>query len=83
MTTIQVKLYGTLRRFRPKSADGAPHHPFAVEIEENSTVSDLMAQLNIPNGLTAVTSINQETATLDTPLENDAQVSLFPPTAGG
>ncbi|MEM7333214.1 MAG: MoaD/ThiS family protein [Chloroflexota bacterium] len=84
MATVEVKLYGNLRKYRPKSAGGAPHHPFSVELVPMAqTVSDLMVALDIPSGLTAVISINKETATLETVLEPNAKVSLFPPTAGG
>jgi len=84
MATVDVKLYGNLRKYRPKSAGGAPHHPFSVDLSSDEfTVADLMATLEIPAGLTAVISINKETATLETVLEPNVQVSLFPPTAGG
>ena len=84
MASVEVKLYGTLRKYRPKSAGGAPHHPFVVTLgQDPATVDDLIRSLEIPSGLTAVVSINKNTATLETVLESNAQVSLFPPTAGG
>lgn len=83
MTTIQVKLYGNLRRYRPKSAGGAPHHPFSVEVADSATVADLITALQIPEGLTAVISVNKIESPLETSLTPNAQVSLFPPTAGG
>ena len=49
MTTVDVKLYGNLRKYRPKSAGGAPHHPFSVDLaSEQTTVAELMATLQIP-----------------------------------
>lgn len=83
MITVEVKLYGNLRRYRPESAGGAPHHPFTMRVADGATVVDLMAALGIPEGLTAVVSINKENADPNNVLPPDAAVSLFPPTAGG
>lgn len=83
MITIQVKLYGTLRQYRPKSAGGAPHHPFSIQMDGGQSVAQLMEQLNIPSELTAVISVNGESAVAETCLKDNDQVSLFPPTAGG
>lgn len=83
MIEIEVKLYGQLRQYRPKSADGAPHHPFLLSLPDTAKMADVVAALGIDAGLTAVFSQNGDTATLETPLLNSAKVSLFPPTAGG
>lgn len=80
---IEVKLYGTLRRYRPESASGAPHHPFAVTLSEGSTVATLLEVLNIPDGLLNAASVNKEAVSLEATLRAEDQISLFPPTAGG
>lgn len=83
MLTVHVKLYGTLRQYRPQTADGAPHHPFSVSLPPDATVTAVAEALGIPEGLMAVYSLNGESVDPDTPLLNEAKVNLFPPTAGG
>ena len=80
---IEVKLHGTLRRYRPNDADGAPHHPFSISVPEHITVAGLASQLEIPDGLVTAASINGEAATPDALLPEGAAVQLFPPSAGG
>jgi molybdopterin converting factor small subunit len=80
---IVVKLYGMLRDYRPETAVGAPHHPFALTIPANTTVAGLAAQLGIPDGLVNAAAVNDTAVSPDTPLNNGDQVSLFPPSAGG
>ncbi|VAW43073.1 hypothetical protein MNBD_CHLOROFLEXI01-4856 [hydrothermal vent metagenome] len=80
---VEVKLYGMLRVNRPKTAEGAPHHPFSVTLPEGATAVHLAAQLGIEEGLFTAVAINSETAELDTVLQEGDQISLFPPSAGG
>ena len=80
---IEVKLHGTLRRYRPSDAVGAPHHPFSVTIPENLTVAELAAQLKIPDGLVNAASVNGEAVTPEAVLPEGAVIQLFPPSAGG
>lgn len=80
---VEVKLYGMLRTNRPPEADGAPHHPFYITLEEGETAVHLAKQLGIEDGLVAGVAINGKTAELDTALQNGDQISLFPPSAGG
>lgn len=80
---IEVKLYGVLRRQRPKSAPGAPHHPFTVTLPEGARLITLAESLGVPSGTLQAASVNQEAVNLDTLLHDGDQVSLFPPTAGG
>lgn len=80
---IEVKLYGLLRRHRPKTAVGAPHHPFSVSVPAGATVMDLLLALEIPDGLLNAASVNQQAVELDTVLHENDRVSLFPPSAGG
>lgn len=80
---IEVKLYGMLRRHRPTTASGAPHHPFDVTLPAGATVNALLETLAIPNGLLNAASVNQNSVELDTILRENDRVSLFPPSAGG
>jgi molybdopterin converting factor small subunit len=80
---LTVKLYGTLRKYRPESASGAPHHPFDLSIPENSTINDLARYLKIVDGAVNAAAVNGDAVGNETVLRDGDAVSLFPPSAGG
>lgn len=80
---VEVRLYGTLRRYRPSSASGAPHHPFTVHIPDGSTVETLLDHLSIAGGLVNAAAVNDEAVELSTRLSEGDRVALFPAAAGG
>ena len=80
---VQVKLYGSLRRYRPASTPGEAHVPFAAALPPTATVDTLLAQLNIPDGLASAAAVNDEAVETDHPLREGDRISLFPPSAGG
>ncbi len=80
---LTVKLYGILRRYRPETAEGAPHHPFPISLPENSTLHDLIDLLQIKDGVVNATAVNGEAVNQDTRLHDGDTISLFPPAAGG
>lgn len=80
---VTVKLYGELRRYRPASAEGAPHHPFSVQVPAAATISTLLNALKIPPDLINAAAVNKEAVPVDSTLQPDDEVALFPPTAGG
>lgn len=80
---VEVKLYAALRRHRPPSATGAPHHPFAYSLPEGATVAMLVEQLGIAEGMINAAAVNDEAVEASTVLQDGDRVSLFPPTAGG
>lgn len=80
---VDVKLYGSLRRYRPDGAPGEGHTPFVAALPPAQTVANLLAVLNIPDGLASAAAVNDEAVELDHPLRDGDRVSLFPPSAGG
>jgi molybdopterin synthase sulfur carrier subunit len=80
---VDVKLYGALRRYRPAGAPGEGHTPFVIALPPALTVADLLAVLNIPDGLASAAAVNDEAVEIDHPLRDGDRVSLFPPSAGG
>ncbi|MFZ0546623.1 MAG: MoaD/ThiS family protein [Candidatus Promineifilaceae bacterium] len=80
---LTVKLYGTLRKYRPNSAGGAPHQPFTISVPENGTVMDLIHSLAIAEGSVNAAAVNGDAVESDTLLHGGDVVSLFPPAAGG
>lgn len=80
---VDVKLYGLLRTNRPADAPGAPHHAFVMSVPAGATAVHIANQLGIEAGLVTAVAINGETVELDTVLQEEDQVSFFPPSAGG
>ena len=80
---MAVKLYGTLRKYRPGAAGGAAHHPFSLTLPAGSTVADLAARLGIPAGMIAGAAVNGEAAEQNIALQPGDTIHLFPPSAGG
>lgn len=79
---VEVRLYGSLRRYRP-AADGPAHRPFAVALPAGSSVADLGQQLGLPEGLISAAAVNGEAVETSAVLRGGDRVSLFPPSAGG
>jgi sulfur-carrier protein len=80
---VEVKLYGAIRRYRPATAAGAPHHPFTLTLPEGATTTTLAEMLAIPEALISAAAVNGEAVSGDVPLRPGDQISLFPPSAGG
>ncbi len=80
---VTVKLHGVLRRHRPGEIEGAPHHPFTMELPSVSTVDDLGANLSLGHTISFVVAVNGEAAELATALHQGDVVYFFPPAAGG
>lgn len=80
---VEVKLHGQLRRYRPETAPGAPHHPFSVTAVAGATAASLAEALGIPAGFVNAVAINGEAAEPHTPLQAGDTISFFPPSAGG
>jgi molybdopterin converting factor small subunit len=80
---VEVKLYAALRRYRPATAPGAPHHPFSLSLSDGDTVAALARHLGIPEGMINAAAVNNEAVEPSLALHDGDQVALFPPTAGG
>ncbi|GJM42108.1 MAG: hypothetical protein DHS20C20_23900 [Ardenticatenaceae bacterium] len=80
---VDVKLYGMLRANRPADLPGLPHHAFEISLPVGATAVHITNLLGIDDGLVTIVAINNDTAELDTALQDGDQISLFPPSAGG
>ena len=80
---VEVRLYGSLRRYRPSEASGPPHLPFAVTLPAGSSIDDLGRQLDLPEGLVSAAAVNGEAVENSAALREGDRVGLFPPSAGG
>ena len=83
MISVQVKLYGTLRRHRPSDAKGGPHQPFELELPVGATVVQLLDQLGIELNMASAIALNGEATNEEVQLQDGDDVRLFPPSAGG
>jgi molybdopterin converting factor small subunit len=77
---VYVKLYALLRQHHP-----GPNRsiPLEVDLPEGALVSDLIPALSLPPRLVRNAFINNQTADLQTALQDGDRVNLFPPVVGG
>ncbi|HET6444842.1 MAG TPA: MoaD/ThiS family protein [candidate division Zixibacteria bacterium] len=80
---VTVKLHGVLRRHRPKGVEGAPHHPFTMNLPATAIVNDIRVSLVLSQDIGFVVAVNGEAAELSTELRQGDVVYFFPPAAGG
>jgi molybdopterin converting factor small subunit len=73
---IQIKLFASLQKFMPASADN-----FAIE--PGITVGTLLEQLGIPQDMIKLVFINSVRAELTSILKGGERVGIFPPVGGG
>ncbi|HOD54652.1 MAG TPA: MoaD/ThiS family protein [Candidatus Cloacimonadota bacterium] len=72
---IKVKLFATLRLDRGKIVE--------LEVDENATVSEVMAELQIKRDEIAILLVNGLDGKMDTKLKDSDTISVFPPVGGG
>ena len=73
---IQIKLFASLQKFTPASAD-------RYAIEAGITVGELIEQLDIPQKLVKIVFIDSVHAELTSVLNGGERVGIFPPVGGG
>jgi sulfur carrier protein ThiS len=79
--TIEVTLFATLTRYRPRSVSS--HDPICFELAAGNTLADLVTALGIPADIPFIALVNGEEASADRRLATGDSVTLFPPLAGG
>ena len=80
MITVHVKLFATLRHYRPGLGLG---EAFPVEVSEGATVGDLVRQLGLPAEEVKIVFVNALFRDLDYVLADGDEVGIFPPVGGG
>jgi len=80
MISVQVRLYATLRRYRPEVRLG---ESLPMELPEGSTVGQLIARLGIPARVVKSIFVNRRPQDPEHVLQNGDEVAIFPPVAGG
>jgi sulfur carrier protein ThiS len=77
---VEVRVFSGLERFLEKKRFG---EPFSVEIQEGSSLRDLLEQIGIPEDQVFTTLIDGKHRETDYILNEGERVSLFPPVGGG
>ena len=73
---IRIKLFATLQRFMPASAEN-------YDIEKGTTIRSLLQQLDLPENKAKLIFIDGVKAELTTVLQGGERVGIFPPVGGG
>jgi len=80
MITVQVKLFATLRHYRPGLGIG---EPFPVTLPAGATVEQLIAQVGLPTEEVKTVFVNGLFRGREYVLAEGDQVGIFPPVGGG
>jgi molybdopterin converting factor small subunit len=75
-THITLKLFASLKRFTPPSADGYPITP-------GTTIREVLQRLGVPEADAKLIFINGVKGQLTSPLGGGERVGIFPPVGGG
>ena len=74
--SIQIKLYATLKKLMPDTADTYP-------ITAGTTVQDIVGRLDIPLKQAKLIFINSKKGALSSTLKDGDRLGIFPPVGGG
>lgn len=77
---VQVRLYATLRKYRPELGHG---QSLPVNLPEGSTIRDLLLEIGIPERETKQTFVNGIIQDVEYSLADGDSLGVFPPIAGG
>jgi molybdopterin synthase sulfur carrier subunit len=77
---IEIKLFYDLAQFLPP---GSTKNTGTMDLDEGTTVQDLIELLKLPSDLPKSIIVNGITAKKDTVLKDNDSVAVFPPMAGG
>jgi len=76
MIQIELKLFVTLARYLPSKSE-------VYDIEEGTTINQLITDLGIPNGIVKLIFINGKKQDRNYLIQHKDRVGLFPPVGGG
>lgn len=77
---ISVKLYATLRRYKPELPRGAA---LTLDVPPGTAVGQVIQRLGIPDAVPLVAMVNNGVCKTDHILADGDKLNLFPPVAGG
>ena len=77
---VEVKLFANFQEYLPP---GSEKYSCALELEEGTTIAQVLARLKIPESLPMVPLVNGNYRKPEDPLQPGDVLSIFPPVAGG
>jgi len=77
---IKVKLFATLTCYIQDVKSGVP---FNVDLNNETTLNDLMSHLSLPEEEVKVAFVNGRAQSMDCQLKDGDEVGIFPPIGGG
>jgi sulfur-carrier protein len=80
MTTIKLRLYASLAALLPSGSSG---HSCEMEIEEGTSIEQLLDRLNIPASMPKIVFVNGLHAKDNHMVQTGDEIAVFPPIAGG
>lgn len=83
MIRIEVRLYATLRVYKPATADAAPDIGFSLTLAPGATLRDVVETLGIPRQTVKLMFVNGLAREDTYVLQDKDEAGIFPPIAGG
>lgn len=80
MIEVKVRLYATLRKYRPETGIG---EPVTLQVPEGSRLADLLTRLGVPQNEVKTAFVNNRQQDEVYRLHDGDRVAFFPPVAGG
>lgn len=77
---VEINLYATLARYLPEKIRDNER---MMEVNDGTTVGELLQQLNIPTEKAKLVFLNGVHADVGTELEEGSRIGIFPPVGGG
>ena len=77
---IELKLYASFSRYRPREVDGEPG---MVDVRDGITIHGLLKEVGIPRDAVKIMFLNGLHAKGDEVLQEGDRLGVFPPVAGG
>lgn len=77
---LSISLFATLRKFAPPVARNGE---FTLEVPQGVTIRELLTLCHLPEQSVTVVMVNGMVAPLGAAIEDEAEISIFPPLAGG
>lgn len=77
---LEIKLFANFREFLPP---GTEKYTCWLEMEEGTTIGQVLEKLKIPDDIPMITLVNGLHRTFEDRLQPGDVLSVFPPVAGG
>ena len=77
---VELNLYASLKRYLPEETGGKS---LPMELQEGTTVKELLDQLKLPSKAVKVVFLNGVHASGRETLKDGDRLGVFPPVAGG